>query len=322
MRPSHIAPRRIERTGDDTPARTLLRYVWRMSGQHQVWVCLLGLVIAGLSMVPLELQRQIINNAVDNRNVRLLVVLGALYLAVLLLQGGLKFALRVYQGWLSESAVRYNRAHLARLHRRQNDDAGDDEGQGKAVSVIATEIDKLGGFVGDGLSQPVVNLGMLVTIAGYMLVVDPLVAVFSFLFLIPQAVIVPLVQGRINRLVEKRLTLMRDLSEAIVHSDEERKEAGDDRFPTKLDGIYANRMKIFVIKSGLKSVVNLLNGLAPLSVLLVGGYLALQGETTIGVVVAFMSGFDRLANPLREMLAYYRTATQTNVQHRMIADWM
>ena len=35
-----------------------------------------------------------------------------------------------------------------------------------------------------------------------------------------------------------------------------------------------------------------------------------------------MTGFERLANPLRELLAYYRIAAQSNVQHKMIAEWM
>jgi len=39
-------------------------------------------------------------------------------------------------------------------------------------------------------------------------------------------------------------------------------------------------------------------------------------------VVAFISGFERLATPLRELIAYYRIAAQANVQHKMIARWM
>jgi ABC-type bacteriocin/lantibiotic exporter with double-glycine peptidase domain len=50
--------------------------------------------------------------------------------------------------------------------------------------------------------------------------------------------------------------------------------------------------------------------------------MVIQGETTIGVVVAFISGFERLAASLHELIAYYRIAAQANVQHRMIARWM
>ena len=59
-----------------------------------------------------------------------------------------------------------------------------------------------------------------------------------------------------------------------------------------------------------------------LTVLLVGSYFVMIDEATIGVVVAFISGFQRLADPLSALLTYYRTAAQANVQHRMIAEWM
>lgn len=318
----NLAPRAIARAGDDSPARSLLRYVWRMSGPHQIWVCLLALVVASLSMVPLELQRRIINDTIDGHDVRLLAVLGAGYVAVLVLQFGLKFGLRLYQNWLSESAVRHCREHLARTHKNRTKSARNADGQGRAVSIIATEVDKVGGFVGEGLSQPVVNFGMLAAIAGYMLAIEPMVAILSFLFLLPQSVIVPIFQSRINRLIETRLTLLRELSDTIVESGDGPIEPENAAVRSRLGRIYANRIRIYFLKFAMKGSVNLLNGLAPLTVLLVGGYLAMEGETTLGVVVAFMSGFEQLADPLRELLAYYRIAAQANVQHRMIARWI
>jgi hypothetical protein len=87
---SRLRPARIRRTGDDTPARSLYGYVWRMSGWHQAWLALLAALVAGLSMAPLELQRRIVNNAIGSENLDLLALLGAAYLAVVVLQAGLK----------------------------------------------------------------------------------------------------------------------------------------------------------------------------------------------------------------------------------------
>lgn len=69
-------PLNVKRTGDDAPASSLLRYVWRMSEWHQVLVCLVAVVAALLSLVPIELQRRIINEAVENRDLTLLAQLG------------------------------------------------------------------------------------------------------------------------------------------------------------------------------------------------------------------------------------------------------
>ena len=317
-----VGPRTIPRTGDNTPARSLLRYVWRMSGRHQISICLLSLVVAALSMLPLELQRRIIDDAIRESQVDLLIGLGGAYLGVLVVLAGVKFLLRMYQGWLSESAIRYNRQHLTEIHGDKPSD-GETGSEGRVVSVVGSEIDRLGGFVGEGLSQPFVNVGMLLVIGGYMFVVEPVIALFSLGFLIPQVIAVPIVQRYVNRLLEARVSMLRDLSDNLVElrrqSAEEESESG---LVDRLDRIYGNRMRTFLLKFVLKAFINLLNAVTPLVVLVVGGYLVIQGETTIGIVVAFISGFDRLANPLRELIAYYRFAAQANVQHEMIAKWM
>lgn len=315
-----LSSREIPQTGDDTPVASVFRYVLRMSGWHQLGLCLLAVAVASLSMAPLELQRRLINGAIGESNVRLLLVLAAAYLAVLLAQGLLKYALRLYQTWVSESAIRYNRAHLGRLYECRLATEGDAT-SGEAMSIIGPEIDKLGGFVGEGLSQPVTNGGMLCAILGYMVVVEPFIALLSLPFLAPQLILAPLLQRRLNRLVEARVGLMRDLSDQVSETSGAGILQGDEH-RLLLDGLYNNRMWIAVLKFGIKAAINLLNALAPLAALVGGGYLVIQGETTIGVVVAFVSGFDRLAAPLRELLAYYRVAAQARVQHDMIARWM
>ncbi len=312
-----IPPHRIARTGDDTPAPTVFHYVWRMSGIHQLWLSLLAVALAALTMVPLELQRRIINDAVGDTDMGLLFTLGGIYAGVALIDATGKFVLHVYQGWLSESAVRYNREHLAELQLANGGE------EGRAVTIIGSEVDKLGGFVGEGISEPVANLGMLIAIVGYMLVVEPLVALVALGLLAPQAAVVPWLQGMINRLIERRLGMLRDLGDLIVErADGEAGDRDQQALLRDLDAIYGNHMRIYVLKFLMKSSTNLMSAMAPLTVLLVGGYFVMSGQTTIGIVVAFLSGFQRMADPLSELLNYYRTAAQASVQHRMIADWM
>lgn len=316
-----LSPHKIETSGDDSPASSLIKYVWRMSGWHQAAICLLAAVVAALSMAPLELQRRIVNGALEMKQFSPLIILGALYLAAVLLQAGLKFLLRSYQGWLSESAILYNRNHLSRLHDCRLVTEGKGKG-GRAVSIIGNEVDRLGGFVGEGISQPVVNFGMLLAIGGYMLAVQPTVACLSLVFLLPQAVLVPVIQHRLNKLIEKRLDLMRGVSDGIAGLSGEEEDLEEAPLGAELKKVYDNRMRIYLVKFLLKGLINLMNNLAPLAVLMIGGYMVIQGETTVGVVVAFISGLQRLADPVRELMNYYRVAAQAKVQHDMIARWM
>jgi len=314
--------RPVPRTADGStaapPARSLAGYVWRMSGGHQLALAALALAVAGLAMAPLELQRRLVNEALGAGDLGLLARFGAIYLGVVVAAALGKFALRLYQGWLAESAVLATRAQLAHLHACRNEAHEED---GRAVSIIDREVDQLGGFVGEGPSSVVVNAGMLAAIVGYMLVVQPLVAAVGLAVLAPQAVLVPVLQRRVNRAMQTRVGLLRELGDRVA---EEGGRAGEPRprLQRHLRRIYDNRLGIYALKYGMKSATNLLTNAAPLGVLLVGGFLVIEGRATVGVVVAFLSGLQRLEDPLRELLNAYRLAAQARVRHRMIAQWM
>lgn len=311
------APRAIPRTGDDSPARSIWGYALRMTGWHQACACLLAVAVAALNLAPIELQRRLIDDAIAGGDARLLLLLGALYAAALVLHRAMKFLLGMYQGWLTESAALYTRRHLLGFYRDRLNDGGEAEA-GKAVSIIGSETDKLAGFVGEGPSQACVNMAMLIGVLGYMATVQPKIAALGLLLLIPQVALTPFMQVRLNRLTERQVGLKRELGDGVAGG-----EACDDQPTNRLIGrLFDNRMRFLAWKHLLKGGLNLMNGLAPLGVLVWGGWLAIQGETTLGVLVAFVSGFDKLAAPIRELIAFYRTCAQAGVQHAMIAAWM
>jgi ABC-type multidrug transport system fused ATPase/permease subunit len=310
-------PLTIERTGDDAPAKSLANYIWFMSGRHQIGLCGIALLIAVLSTIPLELQRQIVNRGISDADVRVLLTLGGIYLIVILGQNALKFGLRLYQGWISESAIRNSRQHLSRVHEGRRATTGSDPG-GRAVSIIGSEIEQVGGFVGEGLSEALVQAATLVFIIGYLAFVEPLIMGVGLALLVPQVLIAVRVQHAVNPLVATRVELLRRLGDRVA-STEDLAADGDHE---EIDGIYDNRMRIYLLKFAGKTALNLLNALAPLGALLIGGYLVIQGTTTIGTVVAFMSGFERLSDPARQLTVFYRSASQANVHHRKIAEWI
>ncbi len=343
-----VDPAEIVRTGDPSPVRNIFAFAIRMGGRHQFAVCLLALAIAALAVAPIDLQRRIINEAVEAGDLTLLGWLAAVYLVVMLSRRALKFALGVYQRWLSESAALYCRGHLSELARAQVPDerAGRNahestktegmgrnrnEGAGRRVAVIVQEIGKVSEFVGTGLSKPLTLAAELILVLGYMLATAPVVAAVAFTFFVPQFALAPLLQARLNRLMAEGTDLRRQLSDALVDFNLESRKSDSSSNPNE-DGvareqelrvrIFRNRMKLEIYKQALKFAIGLLNALAPLSVLVFGGYLVTQGQTTIGVIVAFMTGFERLANPVRELIAYYRMTSLLDQQHTMIADWM
>ena len=82
----------------------LFRYVFAVSWRHQI--ALIGLTVIAflLEIVPLEIQRRVVNNLVKERPFQLVIVLCAAYAGTILIQGATKLGLNVYRGWVGENA--------------------------------------------------------------------------------------------------------------------------------------------------------------------------------------------------------------------------
>jgi hypothetical protein len=117
-------------------APSVYRFIWAATRKDQVWLCLMTLLVVPVSMVPLELQRRITNEAIGRRHLGLLALLGLAYLAAILLQGGLKYRLNLRRGRVVEVAA----LELRRLiHAAALAGGGGVRDRGALVSMAAAE---------------------------------------------------------------------------------------------------------------------------------------------------------------------------------------
>jgi len=309
IRPIALAP-----LGRDGPPTRLLSYIWRISRWHQIGLGLLALGLTFVALVPLELQRRIIDDAIIPGDRGMLINLALLYLVAVITHNILKFIIKWFQGWLAESAVFRARGILLAHERQVREDGG--KAQGASVSVLGAELDRLGAFIGSGPSLAVANLAMLAGVIGYMVAVKPELAWISLLLLLPNVLIAPLLQRRLNALTRVQVATLRDFGNSVLEG------CGPEVTTPMLERLYANRMTSHLWKNVLKTILGFLGAAAPLSVLVVGGLLALEGQASAGVIVAFLSGFQRIAGPIRDLLGFYREAAQAGVRHYMVRSWM
>lgn len=239
----------------------------------------------------------------------MILILGGVYLAVEILRQAAKFALALLQAWLSESAISFTRLHLWK--KRGEERTGEGEGR-DIVSVLTAEVEALGGFAGSGPSQALVNATMLLGGVGYMMWIQPHVALLGL------ALLAPLMQKRLNRMVSIQVRLKR----RFVAASGDSPPPGQEDMRIRIMHIFRMRLVFAIWKTLLKSGLNLLNSAAPIAVLVIGGLMVVAGQTTVGVIVAFVGGFGRLAAPVRELIAFYRAWAEAKVRHRMIAAWM
>ena len=289
-----------------------------MTWRQQVPLCLLTFGVFPLTLAPLELQRRIINEAIGGVDLDLLLWLGGLYLAVVLVQGVLKYLRNVYLERVGQGISR-------RLRRRIVDGEafGAEMAEGTKQSLIAAEAEAVGGFAAESLAFPLLQLGIVLSIAGYMLIVDPLVAAVALAFFAPSIVLLVFLQPRLNRLTAHKTEAQRELGEAVLEDDRapaDTEAGGATKIDRLIDQMYGLKIKIALLKYGLKFANNLLGHLGPLSVLVVGGWMVIQGQTALGTIVAFISGYDKMSAPARDLLNFYRRLSMMKVQYGMVRD--
>ena len=297
--------------------RTIYAYVRRASARQQIVLSLLTVLVFPLTLAPLELQRRIIDDAVGEGDTRLLAILLGLYLAAVVALAALKYIRNVYSARVAEGIARMLRRRFSRDHASAR---GADDGTRQ--SILVTESEKIGGFVSESIAFPLLQAGLIISVSAYMLVVDPLVALAALVFLIPAVAVVMATQPALNRLSAAKIAETRALSEDALKTEASAEVSEDEGTgPERHIGrIYWLRLRFATVKFMAKSINNTLNHLGPLSVLAVGGWFVIHGETAIGTVVAFMSGFERMTGPVRDLLNFYRRLAMMRVQYRLVHD--
>lgn len=319
---------------------SLFRYIWQHSKAQQLIILALTIASFPLLYLTLELPKTIINEALADLSVPreffgfglepipYLVVLCIAFLALVLSNGWMKMIINTRVGQVGESMVRRLRytliqrmlrfpmPHFARLS------------QGEVISGVTAETEPLAGFIGDSLSLPVFQGGTMLTILAFMFIQDPILGVASIALIPVQAWLIPRMQKEINKLGKERVKLVRRLSERVgegVSGAREVRLQGTQRrllseYSHWLGAIYRVRLLIFQKKFFMKFVNNLLGQLTPFLFFLVGGILVLQGDLTLGALVAALSAYKDLSSPWKELLNYYQRQADARIKFEQVVE--
>lgn len=328
---------------DALPA-SLYAYIWRSSARHQAALSALSVVVFAMSMAPLELQRRIVNDVIKGGAAKVatghldalrdgaldtLLLLCALYAGAAVFMGAVKLALNTYRGWVGERATfdlrRRVHAMMPLLYGAMVvDDGGAADravaAEGTEIAMVVAEVEPVGGFVGISISEPLLQGGIFATVVGYMLFLQPLMALVCLALFMPQLGFVPVLQRAINRRAAARIQVMREVSAGLIE-DEKRalSPRGQALFQQRAREIFHLNMQIFRRKFFMNFLMNATYHLNVVGILLVGGWFVLTGRTELGTVVAFLSGLAQLNDPWGDLVNYFRESTTAQVKYRLIA---
>jgi ABC-type multidrug transport system fused ATPase/permease subunit len=297
----------------------LFGYIWQVSGRHQLGLAALSVVVFLLVAAPLELQRRIVNGALERGDFGSVLMLFLGYIGLAVLSGGIKLSLNTYRAWIGETLSRNLRATVYGMAIQSHDQHRDDQiRRADALAVQIAEVDAVGGFAGISFSEPILQGGILLSVIGYMLVLQPWMAALSLLLLAPQLVFVPLMQSAITRRVRIRVQKTRRLGAGLANNWARLRGHAQESFAHRAERIFALNMQIARFKYVMNFLMNFSHHVSIAAVLLVGGWFVVQGETELGTVVAFASGLSRINDPWGDLVNYFRELTLAETKYELV----
>ena len=319
---------------------TLFSFIWKYSKRQQF--VLLGVTLATFPFLyaSLELPKRIINDAIGAESARIdlfgtdvgqveyLVILCLAFLAAVLISGLMKMRLNTMKGILAERMLRRFRYQLIGRMMRFPRPYFRTTSQGELVAMVTSEAEPMGGLMGDAVAQPVFQAGQMLTILLFLFLQSVWFGLAAIALIPLQAWLIPMLQRQINQLNKTRIIEVRHLASEISESAagiSDLRVNGGWRYrlseiSDRLGRLFEIRFKIYQKKFFMKFLNNFITQLTPFFFYLVGGYLAIRGEITVGALVAALAAYKDIASPWKELLDFYNQVQDMSLRWETVTE--
>ena len=291
-------------------------YSWILPGnlKPQLLLLLIIIVMVFARVLPLEMQKRVVNEAIKLRSIDMLLMYCGIYLAAVVFSSILKYLTNIIQTRITEhTTARMRKAlyeHILTLplsYFRKTQ-------PGSVVNALVSELTLPGNFVGMAVAAPVTNLLTLLSFAGYLFWLNPLLAAVSLSIYPFVVLLLPVLQRGANKANKKRVYTARSLSSRIAESISGIHEIhGNGSYKlefSKYNKLVNKLLKIRIVWSlyrfGIKTLNGFFTSLGPFLVFILGGWLTIKGRLELGALVAFLSAQEKLFDPWKELIEFYQ----------------
>ncbi|OMH39745.1 ABC transporter ATP-binding protein [Motiliproteus sp. MSK22-1] len=319
---------------------SIFRYILRYTLKDQILILILTVLSLPFLYATLEVPKLIINDAIGGANVpdnlfgypvdqlTYLLVLCLTFLVLVIVNGGMKYVLNVYRGVVGERMLRRLRFDLFSRILRFPVPHFKKVSQGEVIPIITAETEPLGGFIGEAFALPAFQGGILLTYLFFIFNQDVLLGIVATALYPFQLYIIPKLQRKVNALGKERVLAARKLGDRIGDSISGIQEvhANDTShferavISQRLGLIYKIRFEIYKKKFFIKFLNNFLAQVTPFFFYLFGGYYIIQGELSLGALVAVLAAYKDLSSPWKELLKFYQTKEDVRIKYEQIID--
>ncbi|HEB50343.1 MAG TPA: ABC transporter ATP-binding protein [Desulfobulbus sp.] len=303
-------------------------FYWILHRHRGLQLVLLLVILASLffRVFPLEMQKRIVNEAIHLRDQELLLLYCGLYIGAVILAGISKYCINVLQTVIGQKILVEMRTELyhhilqlpLQFYRQMQ--------PGTVISALTAELNAIGFFLGGALAIPVTSLLTFLAFLLYMFSLSPLLAVLTVAIYPFEFALIPYLQKKYNRINKERIRTTRAMANVVneaisgiheIHSNASF-ELEEKRLTGFIQTLYRQLRRLFIVKYGIKFSNNLFQSFGPFILFLVGGYLAINGHFSLGALVAFLSAYEKVYDPWKEMLEYYQSYQDARVRYRQV----
>ena len=304
---------------DQNVVRRMLPYLTPHRGKLLVAVFLVLVTSAAMTSGPL-LIKIAIDDGIDKNNPRLLAFAAILYLLSLVVMGVSSYTHGALIAAISQRMLHSLRvrvvSHLQKLSFRYLDS----NEIGVIIARVTSDVNALNNAFSQGTMTLVADLLGLVLILVVMMILDPVLSLATFVVMPLMYLITRVFSGQARsrfREVRHRVgkvyaNLQENISGVRVAQSFTREDVNYREFRgTNRENLDAS-VRAARVMAAFPPAVELVTALAIGIVIVFGGYRVLNGNLSVGALVAFLSFVQQFFNPIREISAWY-----TNLQQAM-----
>lgn len=306
--------------------RSLFYWILRRHRTMQLFLLLIILVSLFFKVFPLEMQKRIINEAIYLKDLQLLYLYCGLYIGAVTIAGLLKYAINVFQVYIGQKILVEMREELyqhvlqlpLQFYRKMQ--------AGTVISAMTAELNAIGFFLGGALAIPITSVLTFLVFIGFMFNLNKWLALLSIGIYPFELIVIPYLQKKYNKLNTTRVKTTRAMANVVnesisgIHEIHGNTSYGleEKKLTSYIKQLFALMKKLFIVKYGIKFANNFFQSLGPFILFLVGGYLAINGEFTLGALVAFLSAYEKVYDPWKELIEYYQSYQDAQIRYGQI----
>ncbi|MDA7948234.1 MAG: ABC transporter transmembrane domain-containing protein [Hyphomicrobiaceae bacterium] len=320
--------------------KDIFSFIWRYSKKQQITIMVMTAVSLPFLYFVLDLPKYIINDAIDGKNfpveffgiefdqIAYLLLLCAAFLVLLVINAVFSMVINTYKGVSSERLIRRLRyqlyEHILRFPPRHFQKVTPPE----LSAMITAEVEPMADFISDSFSMPMVQGGTMLTILFFMISEDPILGIVAISMVPVQAYVIPKLQRKVNLLGRERVFRARKLAgwvgESVngigdIHANDTSAYM-QASLSEKLGGIFNVRYQLYQKKFFMKALNVFLSQLTPLFFYSIGGILIINGNLSLGALVAVLAAYARFTTPWKELLKYYQRYNDIKIKYEQLVE--